>query len=144
MAVFKMIATWELVVMLVQFLLGNSYLLLPASANAACCSDILFPRLALLSGFFLLTTVAAATILLWVRMAVSSAQAYKKGASLRTLLLLAIGLSATSTFLAIPTYETGYGYRKGCVYSRHPLAVVVMVIMALEHGCAALVAVALD
>ncbi|CAM0951870.1 unnamed protein product [Alopecurus aequalis] len=130
--IFKVI-WYELAVLLAQFVLTNLYLLLPASPG--CCGDEpLYQRVTFLSFILLLTTLAAAATLLSM-----------VGWKLRALLLLGIALSAASSFIALPTFETGYGYRKGCVYSRDSVAVALMVIMALEHGGAAfLVAVALD
>ncbi|CAM0951866.1 unnamed protein product [Alopecurus aequalis] len=136
--IFKVI-WYELAVLLSQFVLANSYLLLPASPG--CCGDEpLYQRVAFLSCILLLTTLAADVAILL------SARTYKGvGWKLRALLLLDIALSAASSFIVLPTFETGYAYRKGCVYSRDSVAVALMVIMALEHGGAAfLVAVALD
>ncbi|CAM0951867.1 unnamed protein product [Alopecurus aequalis] len=142
--VFEVIA-YELALLLLQFLFGNSYLLFPVSPG--CCGDALvYQRLARLSCTLLLIILAAAAILLSVAMARSSARTYKGVAwKLRALLLLGIALSAASTFVAFPTYNTGYGHHSGCIKSTEPVVVALMVIMELLHGGAALrVAMALD
>ena len=171
MAMFKAVATEQFKLLCVVFLLGHSYRLIPATPASACDSD-LYLRVLVAHYFVFLTTVPAVMLLLYVRLLVNiteaeteslvhgadpvaKADARVKGidrlkrAALRGALLLAVGLSATSSFLAVVTFMDGYRYRRGCADgsgsgSRSPIAVVLMVFMALLHGFFAWVAVCKD
>jgi hypothetical protein len=168
MAVFREATTEQLILLCIVFLFGHSYRALLADPDSACDGDL--ERRLFFTHYFLFCAALCAVMLLFrVRMTVNAAEADSlapgadavaraaarlKGIAsiadgsrraLRATLLVAVGLSAASACLAVATFEDGYRYRRGCPAgvggSRSPMAVVLMVFMALLHGYFAWVAV---
>jgi hypothetical protein len=155
MAMFRAVATEQLKLLCLVCVMGNSpsFRALPPDPASACETE-LYARVGITQCLLLAAAYTAGILLLGVIMKVDNTAAGADGTkgiasvaagwkrtALRGMLLLAIGLSSAASFLAVATFEDGFRYRIGCATAgmgpRSPLAVAVMVFMALVHGGAA-------
>jgi hypothetical protein len=162
MAMFKIVVATQLKTLLVVFLLGCAYRVIPADPDNACGSD-LYSRVVLAHHSLVLVAFSAATLLFMVwtevrdaeaargakahRVGIGSIAAGWKRRSLRGTLLLAVALSFAASVLAVVAFEDGFLYRTGCHpdYAGYgagsPVGMLVIVHFALVHGFFAWVAV---
>jgi drug/metabolite transporter (DMT)-like permease len=142
MAMFKVVAREQLKLLLVVFLLGSSFRVLPANRDNTCGDD-LHVRLVLTHNFLGGTFVLAATLLLAVNTADQDA---RKGprAFLRAMLLLATIISVAASILAVDGFLL---YRTGCDAAAHTWSrggAVLTCLVGVVHGFFAWVAVSQD
>jgi hypothetical protein len=165
MAMLKIVVATQLKTLLVVFLLGSAYRVIPADPDNACGWDI-YSRVVLAHHSLVLVTFSAATLLFMVWTDVRDAEAARgakaldadrvgigsiaggwKRRSLRGTLLVGVALSFAASVLAVVAFEDGFLYRTGC----HPdhagygagslVGMLVIVHFALVHGFFAWVAV---
>jgi hypothetical protein len=160
MATLKTIATEQLQLLFIVFLMGSFFLMLPTNKPNACERGF-HVRVFRTQRFLLLTSLASASILLFVLLEASRAEAAGarakheaaavvkgvgakaakwKTVSLRALLLLAVVLSFAASLLAVVAFDDGFWFWTGCKahhagYSAgSPTGAVFMVMMVLAHG----------
>jgi hypothetical protein len=155
MAMFRAVAAEQLKLLCLVCVMGNSpsFRALPPDPASACETE-LYARVGNTQCLLLAAAYTAGILLLGVIMKVDNTAAGADGTkgiasvaagwkrtALRGMLLLAIGLSSAASILAVATFEDGFRYLIGCSTAgmgpRSPLAVAVMVFMALVHGGAA-------
>jgi hypothetical protein len=133
MAMFKIVVATQLKTLLVVFLLGSAYRVIPADPDNACGWDI-YSRVVLAHHSLVLVAFSAATLLFMVwtdvrdaeatrgakafdaarHVGIGSIAAGRKRRSLRGTLLLAVALSFAASVLAVVAFEDGVLYRTGC------------------------------
>jgi hypothetical protein len=169
MAMFKIAVAAQFKMVLMVFLLGSAFRLVPANPNNACGCDLRC-RVFYAHQALVLYASSAAILLFMVwkelRIAEAAARAARGGARavdadrvgigsiaaawtrrwLRGALLGAVVLSFAASVLAVVTFEDGVLYRTGCLPDNHDgpgslLGVLLMGLFALVHGFFAWVAV---
>jgi drug/metabolite transporter (DMT)-like permease len=144
MAMFKVVAREQLKLLLIVFLLGSSFRVLPANPDkTTSCGDDLHGRLVLTHNLLGATFVLAAALLLAVN-AAEAARKRRPGAFLRAMLLLATIISVAASILAVDGFLL---YRTGCDAAAHTWSrgrAVLTCLVGVVHGFFAWVAVSQD